>query len=541
MPEAKTIEKFDILIVDDVRENLLALKSLLARDDVTIFEAQSGANALELMLKHDFCLALLDVRMPEMNGFELAELMRGTSKTKNIPIIFVTAGEKDQNYTFKGYESGAIDFLRKPLDAHSVNSKVNIFLEIFQQKKELRKQVEWLKESGEQKEKLLNELNKTQEKLEQAIRLREEFMAMSSHEIRTPMNAIIGMTQLLLETKLDDEQFKYVNMFQKAGQNLLHIIDDILDISKIDSGKFKIDKVEFNLKTLMDEVMGMLNHQAEIKNLVLTYTLVPEIADCLLGDSFRIKQILVNLIGNSLKFTTVGSITVQVRTNSDQTKKGNLWFLVTDTGIGVTKEQQIKLFEPYTQANSSTAKNYGGSGLGLTISKKLVELMGGEIWIDSKEGIGTNMHFTMDCEKVLPLESSVEIETTKSAKILLVDDSEINRLIVKEYLKNTNYIITEAENGIIALDKATSEKFDIILMDMQMPVMDGFSATLEIRKWEQEQTTRGHTPIIAVTAYTTKEDEEKVLLVGCDQHLAKPILKENLLKVLRDIDQRFCS
>jgi CheY-like chemotaxis protein len=252
----------------------------------------------------------------------------------------------------------------------------------------------------------------------------------------------------------------------------------------------------------------------------------------------------MNLVGNSIKFTEQGTIIVRVSRNNQKDKTGNILFEVIDTGIGISEEQKEKLFKPYSQIDSSSSKSYGGTGLGLSISKNIVEMMGGEIWLESTPGLGTKISFTLLCEEVNDNKLVSEDKNIKKnnannpnqsiANILLVDDSEFNRILIKEYLKHTKHIIVEAQNGQDALEKIKNNNIDIVLMDMQMPVMDGYTATKEIRKWELA-TNHLHTPIIAVTAYAMKEEQEKSLAVGCDQHISKPISKESMINVLNQL------
>ena len=391
-------DRLEILIVDDVKDNLLALKSLLARDDVNISQARSGIEALDLMMKHDFCLAMLDVQMPGMDGFELAELMRGSNVTKNIPIIFVTAIAKDQRYIFKGYESGAVDFLSKPLDPHIVNSKVNVFLKLHQQKKELQKKIEQLNQIQDEQAKLLFQLNKTKEELELAVRIREEFMSIAGHELKTPLTIFklqIQMRKRKLE-KGNTSSFtteSLTKMFESDDKQigrLTRLIDDMLDISRITSGKLSMNLEDFDLCSLVHDVIQ--RHVEQFK--AVGNQIEIDSCESVNGrwDKFRIEQVITNLLTNAIRYGEGKAIKISI-----STKQGRAVVVIRDNGIGIVEEDLKRIFQRFERA---TVTETSGLGLGLYIVSQIIEAHKGFINVESDPGKGSV--FTID----LPLNCS---------------------------------------------------------------------------------------------------------------------------------------
>jgi PAS domain S-box-containing protein len=384
------------------------------------------------------------------------------------------------------------------------------------------------------------ELREAKANAEGASRTKSDFLASMSHEIRTPMNAILGIADLLAKTALSEEQNKYVQIFRRAGDNLLHIINDILDLSKVEASQLEIERTGFSLSDLLEKVTEMVAVRAHEKGLLLICEAAPKVPNGLVGDPTLLCQVLLNLIGNAIKFTESGEVAIRVTSDAASSNLGALRFTISDTGIGIPGEKLAAVFERFTQADSSTTRRYGGSGLGLTISKRLVELMGGRIWVESEVGKGSVFTFTVPLEiwdedgrqAVLQAVSDSELPLPP-LNILLVEDSEDNRTITLAYLQDTPYRVEIAENGAIACEMFAAGHFDLVLMDRQMPVMDGLTATRSIRMWELANN-RPPTPIIALTAAALKGDQEQCFAAGCTAYLSKPIKEAVLLNAIKE-------
>ena len=386
-------ERTNLLIVDDLQENLMALEAIIRRDDVQVFSASSGELALELVLQHDFALALIDVQMPGMNGFELAELMRGTEKSKHIPIVFVTANDKGMNYAFKGYETGAVDFLHKPLDIHAVKSKINVFIELHQQRVAMRRQLEALQASRAQQEKLLCQLQSAQGELQQAVRIRDDFMSIASHELKTPLTSLKlqnqlrarhiqqGNTAAFTSTKIE----KMVETDGRIVEGVLRLIDDMLDISRIRGGKLSFKPETFDLAEHVREITDRFDEQLTLVN--KGYTLDAPSPVIGTWDRYRLDQVVTNLITNAIRYGANRPIAISVR--ADQ---GKAWLSVKDHGIGIAEENQQRIFQLFERAVEFN--EMGGLGLGLFIVGQIVEAQGGRITLQSRLGEGST--FTVE-------------------------------------------------------------------------------------------------------------------------------------------------
>jgi PAS domain S-box-containing protein len=383
-------------------------------------------------------------------------------------------------------------------------------------------------------------IQRLKEEADAANRAKTEFLARMSHEIRAPLNAVIGTGDLLERTALNAEQRQYVRVFQKAANNLLALINDILDLSRVEAGRLTLEESDFELAELLDSVVEVMSVRAKQKGISLVYHIAPQTPPRLRGDSERLGQVLLNLIGNAIKFTENGQVLVHVEPDPKRSAATVLQFSVADTGIGIPAEKLDEIFEVFTQADASITRAYGGTGLGLAISKRLVELMNGRIWAESRPGEGATFYFTTTfgiATAVMPPENQVTPLRTapgslSALRILVVDDSEENRFLISEYLKDFGCQLEFAENGQIAVEKICLNAYDLVLMDLRMPVMTGYEAAQRIRGWEEEQG-RALTPIIAMTASVLEAEVQEAIHAGCTASLRKPIRMRTLLEAVR--------
>ena len=674
--QEKVPRKTDILVVDDREENLTALEAVFSGEALNVVKAQSGREALDLLSKYDFAVILLDVQMPGMDGFETAARMKQSDVYRLIPIIFVTAINKDDAFVYKGYEHGAVDYVFKPLDARILRSKVSVFVELHKKSRMLEAQAEKIQESERRErylrlaeleveslkryrnladsiphsvwraksdgtmdyfnhvwtettglsteqstglgwqaafnQKSLRELLRTwmkameaaapfqlecqiraasgdwrwhwirgvpekrhggeviawlgtctdiqeRKKVEESLmdarreaedanNAKTQFLANMSHEIRTPLNAILGFAELMVHgDEMGKESREFLGTIQRNGKQLLTIIDEILDISKVEANKLELEEVDVDLRSVITDVYSLLSVQARAKNLSLTADCKNQIPTRISTDPTRLRQILINIVGNAIKFTAEGEVHIDINWNQDgDQNEGMLEFRVCDSGVGIHPDDAKKLFQPFTQADSSTTRKFGGTGLGLALSRRLAIALGGDVrlestsrhegsvfiieihaatvedhdtWNDFQEAVVSANRAQAMADAVQNPSSHV----LKGMNVLVVDDAGDNRTLISRFLVAAGAQVDCATDGFEGMASALAKDYDVVLMDIQMPQLDGYSATTRLRAGGYKK------PIIALTAHALKEERESSMRAGCDDHLTKPIDRTTLL------------
>ena len=537
-----------ILVVDDSLTVRMQIKDLLEGEGYLVMLSHDGEACLETLESERPDIILLDIIMPGMSGLDVCKAIKGDDRLMDIPVLILTHVSDVENKV-AGLRIGAEDYVTKPFAIEELNARIFAILKTKSLKEELRL---------------------ARDAAEQSTKAKANFLANMSHEIRTPMNGVIGLTELLLETDLDNEQKEYVKTIKRSGDSLLVVLNDILDFSKMETGDISFEKIVFDVDQLLDDVCNLIRPKLGEKPVQVSYSIDPDVPKFFLADPHRLRQILLNILGNSAKFTKKGKIVSTLGLEKMEGDNAFLHFRLKDTGVGIPKDKLETIFEIFTQADVSTTREFGGTGLGLSISRKIARQIGGNCWAESDLGKGSTFHITgwfelgdnivgrqePDSISDHPDDSMEE----RSLRVLLAEDNPVNQMVAKKIIKKIGHAVEIAGNGKIALEmyKKTISRhagtwtdnsqqndqdssYDIIFMDMQMPEMDGVEVTKEIRKLEEmfpaetngDKTHTSHIPIIAMTANVLEEHRDQCLSAGMDDFTAKPVKKDIIAGMIR--------
>jgi len=525
-------QEYLVLVVDD-DDYVHQLTKMVLRgfnfegNPIRLASAMSAKEAMEFVSENDnVAVALVDVVMEtDSAGLDLVNFIRNTSNNNEIRLLIRTGqpGAAPEESIFQDYDIN--DYLSKTeLTAHKLRMAL---LNALRSYRDIKRAVDLQKQ--------IMEAEQETQAAAAASEAKSQFLAHMSHEIRTPLNGIIGIADILSQSSLDDDQTNYVKTIRNSGEALLSIINDILDFSKIEAGKLELESTDFSLSQICQSLKDLFIAQLKEKDLDFTYTIDEAIPPYLLGDPLRIKQVLLNLISNGLKFTSEGGIHVYAKLLS-KAPQIRVELAVRDTGIGIPPDKQNTLFEAFTQVDSSTTRKYGGTGLGLQISKRLVEMMGGNIQLESKINDGSTFTFTLLLEEGVAPNNAQDGDIASSEQgmgalqILVAEDNPTNQMVVSAMLKKLGCEFDICNNGQEAIDALEASSYNLILMDCQMPILDGFAATRKIRQQEKWQ----NIPIVALTAGATDKEQKQCFDAGMNDFLSKPItmstLEQNLIK-----------
>jgi len=517
-----------IIVVDDNPENLNILKNTM-KELYMVYPCPSAAAMFDLLEHVHPELILLDVEMPEMNGYEAIKKLKNSDK-KEIPVIFLTSMTGAQS-ELEGLGYGAVDYIRKPFVAPLLLQRIRTQLSIQKQQAEIKHLLDLKTEEVKMRE-------KAEQKAERASQAKGDFLSHMSHEIRSPLNAVIGMINIANEEKTVKGIKVYLEKAGNAANHVLGVINDILDMSKIEADKLELSDSEFDFPKMMTNIVDVTGIKAREKHIQIVTDISKDIPSVVICDELRLAQVITNLMTNAIKFTPDnGKVQLNARKLEEKDDEVTVRIEITDSGIGISPEQQTKLFSAYNQADRTIARQFGGTGLGLAISKRIIELMQGKIWIESELGKGAKFIFTLKMKKGKPAattgaaKNKPAVPSIKAADlhlqgytILAAEDMDFNREILSNYLQKTGVTVDYARNGKEAIEKfkVNYDKYCMILMDINMPEMNGDEATKIIRALDIPKAKE--IPIVAMTADVFKEDIEKCLSVGMNDHISKPIV-----------------
>lgn len=524
-----SITTVDCLLVDDREANLVALEALLRGDGLRLHKAHSGTEALELLLQHDIALALLDVQMPDMDGFELAELMRGAERTRHVPIIFLTAGGPDDQRIFRGYEAGAVDFIQKPIEPAVLRSKAAVFFDLYRQRSELARQRDELAAVIEHNQRLLEESRRYADALEEADRRKDEFLATLAHELRNPLAPIRTGLELMKYAMDDPPLLEETRAtMERQTVQLIRLVDDLLDVSRITRGKLQLRKATIDLAEVVRDALATSKpHLEEGKHQVIANLSDDSIR--VHGDPNRLAQVISNLLNNAAKFTPPGG-EVEIALRHED---GEAIVSVKDNGVGIPAEKQEQVFEMFSQVNDPLNRGNTGLGIGLTLVKSLVDLHGGSVGVRS-EGAGHGSEFAVRLPIVgareeepkaaspttpSPIVLSPTTKPTGSAlRVLVVDDNAAAAYMLSRIVEALGNETKIAPDGEQAIAEAEAFQPQVIFMDIGMPRMNGYEAAERIRQtsWGKDLV------LVALTGWGQEEDRRRTQAAGFNHHLVKP-------------------
>ncbi len=541
-----------IFVLEDSRMFREHLEYILERQNYQLLFASTIAEARQILDQEIPDLLLLDIELPDGNGLQLCRELRKRKEFKERPILFISS-LTDKETKVQGFQAGADDYVPKPFDELELLARIERHLELAHSRQSLEEglfSLVRILEGTLQLQhilvKLVQQLTEARHAAEQANRAKSTFLASMSHELRTPLNAILGFAQILRQDpNLSPKQREYVETMYRSGNHLLEMINDILDLSKIEAGKIQLLPVDIELAQFVEDLRGMFHLRCQEKGLWLKFEVDPQLPQYIVADAQKLRQVLINLIGNAIKFTTQGGITVRVRQVMDSEGNPRIRWEVEDTGRGIPKEQLEKIMEPFHQVEAMVSE---GTGLGLTISRALVALMGGQLQVRSQVGEGSVFFFDIPLKTPVAAVPKVQETTTGSAApisrrlvaanpatVLIVDDSRTNRKILREFLSEMNITCVEVENGWKAwkLIQDPQHAFDVVLTDIVMPEMNGIELVKRVRSAEQEQEGE-HLPIIGITASVLQLSDKELLEIGFDAVLHKPFKLEDLVRLLQE-------